>query len=437
MRPMPASNSALIASNPSHATAAALAALAPELLRIRQLIPLRRLADEDFAALVRHASVERRTAGTPLFRAGFDEQWLFYLLDGEVEIVDDKGQGFRLVGGSIETAHPLSPHSTSRVHATITRDACYVRLAAHLLRLDASPGISAGMEVEELSDDSNEIDNQLLFTFTHALMDGSFSLPSLPDITLRIRDAANDPSTGVSALVKLIQADAVIAAYCMKLANSAAYVAASPVSGLQDAVLRMGVVATRDLITAFALKNLFSSLDRPTRALLRVAWRHSSRIAALSYVIARHSQCLNAEHALLAGLVHDIGMLVVLREWPLHARSAIMPTTLKVLAHELNGAVGSMVLRAWHFPDSIVITPLHAEHWTRSGHDALDLSDCVALAHAHDTAPPPWSASVPAIEHIAAYRKLSDGSLSPARRLMVVEEAEKEIRAVHALLAQR
>ena len=44
------------------------------------------------------------------------------------------------------------------------------------------------------------------------------------------------------------------------------------------------------------------------------------------------------------------------------------------------------------------------------------------------------SDTVPAIEHIAAYRKLRDGSLSPSRRLMLVEEAEKEIRAVHELL---
>jgi len=412
----------------------ALAGLPVEILRIRKLIPLRRLTDEDFAALVQHASVERRAAGKPLFRAGFDDQWIFYLLDGEVEIIDDKGQGFRLEGSSIETAHPLSPHIKARVLATITQDACYVRMPADLLDLKASPRARAGVEVEELSDESNEIDNQLLFAVSHALMDGSFTLPTLPDIALRIRDAANDPSKGVSDLVKLVQADAVIAAYCLKIANSAAYVTASPVHGVQEAIMRMGVAATRDLITAFTLKDLFSSLDSETRALMRMAWQHSSRIAALSYVIARHSQRLNAEQALLAGLVHDIGMLVLLREWPLHAQSAIDRTTLKVLARELNGAVGSMVLRAWHFPDSIVTATLHAEHWTRADTDALDLGDCIVLAHAHDKSPPPWSDTVPAIEHIIAYRKLHDGSLSPSRRLILVEEAEKELRAVQELL---
>jgi HD-like signal output (HDOD) protein len=412
----------------------ALAGLPPEILRIRKLIPLRRLADAQFAALVQHASIERRSAGKPLFRAGFDDQWIFYLLDGEVEIVDDKGHGFVLEGGSIETAHPLSPHSKARVVATVTRDACYVRMPADLLDLKATPRARGGVEVEELSDDSHAIDNQLLFAVSHALMDGSFTLPTLPDIALRIRDAANDPAKGVSDLVKLVQADAVIAAYCVKVANSAAYVAATPVNGVQEALLRIGVAATRDLITAFTLKDLFSSLDSETRALMRMAWQHSSRIAALSYVIARHSQRLNAEQALLAGLVHDIGLLVLLREWPVHAHSAIDRTTLKALARELNGAVGSMVLRAWHFPDSIVTATLHAEHWTRTAQDALDLSDCVVLAHAHDSSPPSWSDSVPTIEHIAAYRKLRDGSLSPSRRLLLVEEAEKEIRAVHELL---
>ena len=412
----------------------ALAGLAAEILRIRKLIPLRRLDDQTFTALVQHASVERRAAGKPLFRAGFDEQWIFYLLDGEVEIVDDRGQGFRLEGGSLETAHPLSPHIKARVLATVTRDACYVRMPADLLDLKAAPRARAGLEVQELSDDSKEIDNQLLFAVSHALMDGSFTLPMLPDIALRIRDAANDPGKGVADIVKLVQADAVIAAYCLKIANSAAYVAASPVQGVQDAVMRMGVAATRDLITAFTLKDLFSALDSDTRALMRMAWQHSSRIAALSYVIARHSERVNAEQALLAGLVHDIGMLVLLREWPVHAQSAIDSQTLKVLARELNGAVGSMVLRAWHFPDSIVSAALEAEHWTRTEQDGLDFGDCIVLAHAHDKAPPAWSDAVPAIEHIAAYRKLRDGTLSPSRRLLLVEEAEKEIRAVHELL---
>ncbi len=384
--------------------------------------------------MVRHASIERRAAGKPLFRAGFDEQWIFYLLDGEVEIIDDKGQGFHLEGGSIETAHPLAPHAKARVLATITRDACYVRMPADLLDLKATPRARGGVEVEELSDDSNAIDNQLLFAVSHALLDGSFTLPTLPDIALRIRDAANDPTRSVADIVKLVQADAVIAAYCLKVANSAAYVATSPANGVQDAVLRMGVAATRDLITAFTLKDLFSSLDTETRVLMRMAWQHSSRIAALGYVIARHSQRVNAEQALLAGLVHDIGMLVLLREWPLHAQSAIDRNTLRVLARELNSAVGSMVLRAWHFPDSIVRASLHAEQWTRAEHDTLDLGDCIVLAHAHDNAPPPWSDTVPAIEQLAAYRKLSDGSLSPTRRLLLVEEAEKELRAVHDLL---
>lgn len=412
----------------------AFAGLPRELLRIRKLIPLRRLDDQTFVALVQHASVERRAAGKPLFRAGFDDQWIFYLLDGAVAIVDDKGHSFELEGGSIETAHPLAPHAKARVLATVTRDACYVRMPADILDLKASPRPRLGVEVQELSDDSSEIDNQLLFAVSHALMDGSFTLPTLPDVALRIREAANDPAKGVNDIVKLVQADAVIAACCLKVANSAAYAAASPVVGVQDAVMRMGVSATRDLITAFTLKDLFSALDSETRALMRMAWQHSSRIAALSYVIARHSQRLNAEQALLGGLVHDIGMLVLLREWPVHAHSAIDRATLKVLARELNGAVGSMVLRAWHFPDSIVSATLHAEHWTRAESESLDLSDCIVLAHAHDNAPPAWSDAVPAIEHIAAYRKLRDGTLSPARRLVLVEEAEKEIRAVHDLL---
>ena len=419
---------------PSSSTVAALAGLSPEILRLRNMIPLRGLDDDDFATVVRHASVERRRAGQPLFRTGFDEHWIFYLLDGEIEISDDQGASFHLQGGSLETVHPLSPHAKARTLATVISDVCYVRMPAEFMRLKANARAQPAMEVEELSEQSDAIDEQLLVAVSHALMDGSFTLPTLPDISLRIRDVAANSGKGVSDLARLVQTDAAIAAYCVKVANSAAYPAATPAAGVHDAIMRMGVAATCDLITAFTLKDLYTTLDRSTQVLMRMAWQHSSRIAALSYVIARHTQRLNAEQALLGGLVHDIGTLVLLREWPVQSRVALDCATLQALAQELNGAIGSMVLRAWRFPDSIVKIALQAEQWDQSDGDAIDLSDCVMLAHAHDTVPPPWSSAVPAIEEIAAYRKLSDGTLSASRRLVMVEEAKQELRAVRELL---
>ena len=428
---MPDTRSAAITGSPPHET---LAELPDELRRIRRFTPLRRLSDGDFVALVRHAHVEQRAAGATLFQAGTDEQWLFYVVDGEVEIVDEQGAGFRLEGGSLETAHPLTPHAKARVRATVTRDACYVRMPAALLDLKGAPRPRGGLVVEELSDDSEALDNQLLFAVSRSLMDGSFALPTLPDVALRIREMANDPRRGVGDLVKLLQADAVIAAHCVKVANSAAYAAPTPVTGVQEAVMRMGVAATRDLVTAFTLKDLFSTLDSATRDLVRGAWRHSSRIAALSYVIARHSARLNAEQALLAGLVHDIGMLVLLREWPRQGGAVADARTLRALAEELNGAVGSMVLRAWRFPDGVVSAALEAERWNRGGQAHLDLADCVTLAHAHDGEPAPWSLPAPPVEQLGAWRRLGDAALDGARRLALVEGAEAEIRAVRELL---
>ena len=406
----------------------------PEIQRIRNLVPLRRLTDHEFAAVAAHAKVEQRSAGARVFQVGDDDQWVFYLLAGELEISDDQDHSFRLVGGSIETAHPLSTHVSARIRAIARSQICYVRLPAELLQLTVSAPTRPSVEVEELNEDSASVDKQLLFTVSHALLDGSFNLPTLPDIALRIRDVAADPTRGVNDVVRVVQTDTVIAAYCIKVANSAVYAAAVPATGLHDAIMRLGIAATRDLITAFTLKDLYSALDSTTRALMRIAWQHSSRIAALSYVLAKHSGSLNAEQALLAGLVHDIGMLVLLREWPTHSSRALDRTTLFGLAQELNAAVGSMVLRAWNFPASIVNAALTAEQWAHLSHHSLDLSDCVVLAHVHDTAPPPWSATVPAIEQVAAYRKLSDGALAPDRRLVVVAAAERELRAVRELL---
>ena len=68
-----------------------------------------------------------------MFQAGRDDDWVFCLLHGEVEISDDSESSFRIEGGLLEAALPLSTHDTARVLATVVRDACYVRIPLDLI----------------------------------------------------------------------------------------------------------------------------------------------------------------------------------------------------------------------------------------------------------------------------------------------------------------
>ena len=97
------------------------AALAHDIARLRTLLPLRHLTDEEFEALAAHVEVEHRAPGQRLFRCGDDDGWLFYLLDGAASVADAGGDEFTITAGSIEALHPLSTHPKARVSAAGSR----------------------------------------------------------------------------------------------------------------------------------------------------------------------------------------------------------------------------------------------------------------------------------------------------------------------------
>lgn len=402
--------------------------------RLRTLLPLRHLSDTEFQALASHVEVEVRAPGEPLFRLGEDDGWLFYLLDGRVLVSDGAGDDFTVTAGTIEALHPLSTHPKARVSAKADKVLRFVRVPASLTRAQPRTVGKPGIQVEEISDEGDDIDNQLLFSIYHALREDRLELPSLPDVALKIRSAAADPLKGVNEIAQLITVDPALASYCIRVANSAAYAGGEAISNVRDAVNRMGINATRDFVLAYAVRNLFESSDSRCTALMKGAWGHSANIAALSHVIARRVSRLNPEQALLAGLLHDIGVMVLISQLVHFPDLFKAPTTLATALRELKHQVTAMVLRAWNLPEAMVAAAFAAEHWSREPGSDYQLADILLLAHWHQQEPAQiWAEPVPA-GGIALLAKLPAEALTDGGRLQVMQEAEEELARMRALL---
>lgn len=248
-----------------------------------------------------------------------------------------------------------------------------------------------GIIIDEFEDDDESLDNRVLFGVYHALIENDLVLPSLPDMVIRIRQVANDENVAVEDIARIIQADANTAAYCINVANNAAFGGTVNVNNVLDAVVRMGITPTRDLVVAYTLRSLFAGTDVQSKKLMREAWKHSCRIAALSYVIARDVGRLNPERALLAGLLHDIGVTVLINKVQAYPSLLNDIVEFSRLCHELSTQIGAMVLRDWKSPDVFVNAALEAEHFTKPAGNRLDLADVVMLAHVHDRKAAPWS----------------------------------------------
>ncbi len=405
-----------------------------DLNRLRGLLPLRHLGEAEFDGLTRHIDVEQRKTSEHLFRCGPDDDWLFYLLDGTVRVNDALGESFELSAGTLEALHPLSPHPKARASAMATTNVRFVRLPASIFAAQKKAGARGGIQVHEAAAGEDQIDNELLFAVYQALRDETLVLPTLPDVALRIRAAAADPNKGIEDMAGIILTDPALASYCIRVANSAGYAGGAQISNVAAAVMRMGVNSTRDFIMAHVIRNLFKSKDPRCTTLMRSAWSHSANIASLSFVLARRMTRLNAEQALLTGLLHDIGIMALVSQLDAFPQLFKNEATLRTVLHDLRYEVSAMVLRAWRLPEEMVKACCAAEQWLRPAETPYGVTEILQLAHWHEPeAHLLWGEPLPD-DDAPVLRSLPLEAFTESGRLQVVREAAEELNKLRALL---
>jgi len=166
----------------------------------------------------------------------------------------------------------------------------------------------------------------------------------------------------------------------LRVVNSAALRGGKRIDSVQQAVARLGMGLLRSLVTGLALEQLFIARSPCLRAHLRRTWTHSVEVAALAQVLAGHCTMLRPELAMLAGLVHEIGALPVLRM--AEDLSELPPDTQDVdrVMRKLQPKVGPMILRAWNFQPELIDVPSQWMDFTRSHEGPPDYIDVVTVA---------------------------------------------------------
>ncbi|HEY0061452.1 MAG TPA: HDOD domain-containing protein [Telluria sp.] len=196
-------------------------------------------------------------------------------------------------------------------------------------------------------------------------------LPSLPAVVMELLNAIDEEDVDVSVLAKKVSHDQALTAKTLRLANSSLYGLQVKVTTIQQAITFLGFQTTRNLITAAAVTGCFTRGQCPGFD-DQAFWRHSIATAACCKVIARRVK-FNQDYAFTAGLLHDIGRLVLVSAFPQQYQ--------QVMAH-LHASQGS-VLEAEHAVmgvDHVAAGVALAEHWNFS--DTMK----AAIAFHHDPA---------------------------------------------------
>lgn len=140
------------------------------------------------------------------------------------------------------------------------------------------------------------------------IADTNLAFPTSARVTMRLREALSNPDCHVDAAARLLQAEPVLAARVVAMANSIAY---NPygreVSDLRSAVSRLGFSTLRSLCMAQLTRQLAgASLSADLQPLADLLWEHTAHVASLARVLARRVTSVDPEAALFAGIVHEV-----------------------------------------------------------------------------------------------------------------------------------
>ncbi len=263
---------------------------------------------------------------------------------------------------------------------------------------------------------------------------GSLILPSLPEVVVRVRQAVNDDDVNLGNVVKMIQLDPSLTARLVQIANSPLYRSPQPVENCLMAVNRLGLTTTRDLVTCLVLNNVFNAENKLLRDKLQKLWQHSCHVAAIASTIAKITPNLHEDTALLAGLLHDIGVLPVLHYAADFPDVFESEEKLNFVIQQFRSTLGQQILQQWNFDKALSEVSAEAENWLREGAPEADYVDVVIVAQIHSYFGTEKSADLPSLLSTPAFLKLGLSKLGPDASLEVLFEAEKEIRNIMTLL---
>ncbi|MFL6658746.1 MAG: HDOD domain-containing protein [Massilia sp.] len=134
-------------------------------------------------------------------------------------------------------------------------------------------------------------------------------LPSLPAVVMELLTSIDQDDVDISVLAKKVSHDQALTAKTLRLANSSLFGLQVKVTTIQQAITFLGFQTTRNLITAAAVTGCFAEGQCPGFD-DKAFWRHSIASAACCRVLARRVR-FNQDYAFTAGLLHDIGRLVL------------------------------------------------------------------------------------------------------------------------------
>lgn len=214
-------------------------------------------------------------------------------------------------------------------------------------------------------------------------LSGEVVFPTYFDAVLRLRKVLQDPNETIGGIATAVSLEPLISAKLLHLANSVAFnPQGNQVVDLKSAVSRLGLNAVRSAALSIVMAQLLRAKGMASFAdLTHKLWEHSIHTAAAARVLAREYTRFNADEAMLAGLIHDLGAFYMLYRATQYEELRERPDTVRYLIVQWHESIGISLLNALGLPEEIVNATEDHDRLRPAPETLRTLSDVIYVAN--------------------------------------------------------
>src|SRR4051794_5038031 len=142
------------------------------------------------------------------------------------------------------------------------------------------------------------------------------TIATLPEITAKIIKTVEDPKSTAAALHKIVAHDPALVTRILKVVNSAFYGLPGQIGSIERAIVLLGLNAIKNIAVAASLGQLFKGAKLCEGFTAKDLWTHCIAVGVTARDLARQMKLPVADEAFLAGMIHDVGILISLQSFP-------------------------------------------------------------------------------------------------------------------------
>lgn len=212
---------------------------------------------------------------------------------------------------------------------------------------------------------------------------------TLPHVALRVMQVASDPNAGAAEMKRVLEADAALSARVLRCVNSSAYGVRMKITNLQQAVAYLGLKQIRNLAMTAGVADLFKTDDAIGPYHRADLWRHLVSVGIGARMVAMRLRFTNFEDMFLAGLLHDLG--IILEDQYGHRAFCQMIQSLRPEVSLIDAerqamgfdhaVLGQCVAEEWRFPEPVRAAMGYHHNSAAYQGPSADVVRCVEVAN--------------------------------------------------------